>query len=187
MWAAPHVAQEAQAAGRIHRLGQTKEIHIKRFAFKDSIDEAIAALHDKIKSGAVKLVDREFPPEALQHFVDHGVARPHTFDLNASGVTERMLLSNLQIGLGFNDGRPFTGPERELPPGVARPDKHGFTYKEAPCVCTPLALEPARPLRHVLTRCPPLSRCCAQAAAGRKRWRTRLCGLASATCAGCTA
>ena len=144
--AAPHVAQEAQAAGRIHRLGQTKEIHIKRFAFKDSIDEAIAALHDKIKSGAVKLVDREFPPEALQHFVDHGVARPHTLDPNASGVTERVRLSNLQreIGLGYNDGRPFTGPARELPPGVARPDKHGFTYKEAPCVCTLLAPEPAR-------------------------------------------
>ena len=152
--AAPHVAQEAQAAGRIHRLGQTKEIHIKRFAFKDSIDEAIAALHDKIKSGAVKLVDREFPPEALQHFVDHGVARPHTLDPNASGVTERVRLSNLQreIGLGYNDGRPappgvrpsFNGPAHELPPGVARPDKHGFTYKEAPCVCTLLAPEPAR-------------------------------------------
>ena len=147
-------AQEAQAAGRIHRLGQTKEIHIKRFAFKDSIDEAIAALHDKIKSGAVKLVDREFPPEALQHFVDHGVARPHTLDPNASGVTERVRLSNLQreIGLGYNDGRPappgirpsFNGPAHELPPGVARPDKHGFTYKEAPCVCTLLAPEPAR-------------------------------------------
>ena len=147
-------AAEVQAAGRIHRLGQTKEIHIKRFAFKDSIDEAIAALHDKIKSGAVKLVDREFPPEALQHFVDHGVARPHTLDPNASGVTERVRLSNLQreIGLGYNDGRPappgvrpsFNGPAHELPPGVARPDKHGFTYKEAPCVCTLLAPEPAR-------------------------------------------
>ena len=117
-------------------------------------DEAIAALHDKIKSGAVKLVDREFPPEALQHFVDHGVARPHTLDPNASGVTERVRLSNLQreIGLGYNDGRPappgvrpsFNGPAHELPPGVARPDKHGFTYKEAPCLCTLLAPEPAR-------------------------------------------
>ena len=182
------MAQEAQAAGRIHRLGQTKEIHIKRFAFKDSIDEAIAALHDKIKSGAVKLVDREFPPEALQHFVDHGVARPHTLDPNASGVTERMLLSDFERGLGYNDGRPFTGPARELPPGVARPDKYGFTYKEAPCVCTPLALEPARPLRHsTCSRGAPLSRVAAQAAAGPKRWRTRLCGLAPATCAGCTA
>jgi SWI/SNF-related matrix-associated actin-dependent regulator of chromatin subfamily A3 len=47
---------QVQAAGRIHRLGQTKEIHIKRFAFKDSIDEAIASLHTKIKSGDVTLV-----------------------------------------------------------------------------------------------------------------------------------
>lgn len=152
--ATPNVAQEAQAAGRIHRLGQTKEIHIKRFAFKDSIDEAIAALHDKIKSGAVKLVDREFPPEALQHFVDHGVARPHTVDPDASGATERMRPRDVdkcqrKIGLGYDDGSPaplgvsvYTG----LPPGVAKPAKHGFTYKEAPCACTLLAPEPAQAL-----------------------------------------
>ena len=162
--AAPNMAQEAQAAGRIHRLGQTKEIHIKRFAFKDSIDEAIAALHDKIKSGAVKLVDREFPPEALQHFVDHGVARPHTVDPDASGATERMRLrdvdnpgtSTKKIGLGYDDGSPYTGHlgghlgamgvYTGLPPGVAKPAKHGFTYKEAPCACTLLASEPAQAL-----------------------------------------
>jgi len=34
-------AQEIQAAGRIHRLGQTKDCFIKRFAFKDSIEEAV--------------------------------------------------------------------------------------------------------------------------------------------------
>ena len=31
-------AQEAQAAGRIHRLGQTKDIFIKRYCFKDSVE-----------------------------------------------------------------------------------------------------------------------------------------------------
>jgi hypothetical protein len=170
--AAPNVAQEAQAAGRIHRLGQTKEIHIKRFAFKDSIDEAIAALHDKIKSGAVKLVDREFPPEALQHFVDHGVARPHTVDPEASGATERMRLRDVdkcqkKIGLGYDNGTPvplglrtgFDSHITGLPLGVAKPDKHGFTYKEAPCACTLLAPEPAQALGspHAHAAAPPLA------------------------------
>ena len=53
-------AQELQAAGRIHRLGQTKEIFIKRFAFKDSIEEAVCAMHDKVKKGDLKMVDGRF-------------------------------------------------------------------------------------------------------------------------------
>ena len=32
-------ATEAQAAGRIHRLGQTREVLIKRFCFRDSVEE----------------------------------------------------------------------------------------------------------------------------------------------------
>lgn len=135
-------AQEAQAAGRIHRLGQTKEIHIKRFAFKASIDEAIASLHDKIKSGAVKLVDRFFPPEALQHFVDHGVARPHRLDMANGRIYERLrVLKGVQddLGLGYPDGRlaPFARIHgtSHLFPGVRPPDKFGFTYKESLCTC----------------------------------------------------
>ena len=52
-------AAELQAAGRIHRLGQTKEIHIKRFAFRESIDEAIVGLHNKVSSGDITIVDKE--------------------------------------------------------------------------------------------------------------------------------
>lgn len=33
--------QELQAAGRIHRLGQTRDVFIRRFAFRDSIEEAV--------------------------------------------------------------------------------------------------------------------------------------------------
>ena len=44
-------ATEAQAAGRIHRLGQTREVLIKRFCFRDTIEEAVCELHSKIKSG----------------------------------------------------------------------------------------------------------------------------------------
>ena len=48
-------AQEVQAAGRIHRLGQTRDVFITRYAFKDSIEEAVIELHGKIKSGEIKL------------------------------------------------------------------------------------------------------------------------------------
>ena len=47
-------ASELQAAGRIHRLGQTKDVLVKRFAFRDSIDERIIKLHGKVERGEIK-------------------------------------------------------------------------------------------------------------------------------------
>ena len=49
----PDPATEAQAAGRIHRLGQTKEILIKRFAFRNTIEHAIVDMHEEIKAKRV--------------------------------------------------------------------------------------------------------------------------------------
>lgn len=40
-------AAEVQCAGRIHRLGQKKEVLFTRFCFRNTIDEAIVKLHDK--------------------------------------------------------------------------------------------------------------------------------------------
>ena len=54
-------AHEAQAAGRIHRLGQSREVLVKRFCFSGSFDEAVAELHGRIKSGQVALVDGRLP------------------------------------------------------------------------------------------------------------------------------
>jgi len=65
-------ATEVQAAGRIHRLGQEKDIFIKRYAFKDSIEEATSMLHEKIKTGDVKVRDGRFPPEAYSLFKKYG-------------------------------------------------------------------------------------------------------------------
>ena len=76
-------AQEAQAAGRIHRLGQTKEVLVKRFYFRESLDEAVDELHQKLKSGALALESGRFPRAALQILRDHGVAEPHKRDTNA--------------------------------------------------------------------------------------------------------
>ena len=43
-------AVEAQALGRIHRLGQTKDVTVKRFAFRNTIDERICKLHEAMKT-----------------------------------------------------------------------------------------------------------------------------------------
>ena len=50
-------AQEIQAAGRIHRLGQEKDCFIKRLAFKDSIEEAVIMIHNKIRNKEIAVVD----------------------------------------------------------------------------------------------------------------------------------
>ena len=49
-------ATEVQAAGRIHRLGQTKDVLIKRFAFRDSLDENIIKLHERMRRAATDVV-----------------------------------------------------------------------------------------------------------------------------------
>ena len=64
-------AQEAQAAGRIHRLGQTKEVLVRRFYFEDSLDEAVHSLHEKIQTGKLALDRGRFPRAALQLLRDH--------------------------------------------------------------------------------------------------------------------
>ena len=67
-------AAEVQAAGRLHRLGQSKDIFITRYAFKDSIEEATAALHERIKQGEIVVRDGQFPTAAYDLFVRYGPA-----------------------------------------------------------------------------------------------------------------
>ena len=55
-------AAEVQAAGRIHRLGQTKDVLVTRFLYRDSIEENIVRLHEAINAGTVKLSDGMVPP-----------------------------------------------------------------------------------------------------------------------------
>ena len=42
---------EAQAAGRVHRLGQTKEVFIRRIAFRDSVESMVVAVQSAVKTG----------------------------------------------------------------------------------------------------------------------------------------
>ena len=59
-------AVEVQAAGRIHRLGQSKSVLIKRFAFRQSLDEQIIRLHGALAAGRVQVRDGVFPADGVQ-------------------------------------------------------------------------------------------------------------------------
>jgi SNF2 family DNA or RNA helicase len=62
-------ATEVQAAGRIHRLGQTQDVLIKRFAFRDSLDENICRLHERLRqpgSSHLAVVDGNVPAAAIR-------------------------------------------------------------------------------------------------------------------------
>ena len=53
-------SEELQAAGRIHRLGQSKEVLCKRFCFRASVESCIVSVHDKLKNGRFKITDKAF-------------------------------------------------------------------------------------------------------------------------------
>lgn len=59
-------AAEAQMAGRIHRLGQSRRVLIKKFAFRNSIDENIVTLHDRIKQGQIAISNGVIPPHGIR-------------------------------------------------------------------------------------------------------------------------
>jgi SNF2 family DNA or RNA helicase len=59
-------SMEVQAAGRIHRLGQTKEVFVKKLCYKHSLDGAIVHLHKELSAGTLSIVDNQFPVEALR-------------------------------------------------------------------------------------------------------------------------
>ena len=46
-------AQEIQAAGRIHRLGQTKQVGVTKYYFDDTCESQILKLHEKIQAGEI--------------------------------------------------------------------------------------------------------------------------------------
>ena len=59
-------AAEAQAAGRIHRLGQKREVLVTRFIYRNSIEQNINALHEAILTGNVQLRNGQVPPEGVR-------------------------------------------------------------------------------------------------------------------------
>ena len=74
-------ATELQAAGRIRRLGQTKEVLIKRFAFRNTIEHVIVDLHEEIKAKRVKAGAGQNDSTIRQLFKKHNLHKdPHVPD-----------------------------------------------------------------------------------------------------------
>ena len=61
-------AKELQAAGRIHRLGQTKNVEVKKLIYRNSIEENIQLLQTELIAGRIKLGmnGTYFPAEAIK-------------------------------------------------------------------------------------------------------------------------
>ena len=65
-------ATEIQAAGRIHRLGQTKHVHVTKFVYSRSPEENVLALHREIAAGRIKIVDNQVSTAAVS-LLAHGL------------------------------------------------------------------------------------------------------------------
>ena len=59
-------AHELQAAGRIHRLGQSKDVLCKRFVFRSTYEEQVVELHRQLKSGQAALTDGKLSGKLFQ-------------------------------------------------------------------------------------------------------------------------
>eukprot|EP00037_Helgoeca_nana_P030426 m.375810 g.375810 ORF g.375810 m.375810 type:complete len:1020 (+) comp28186_c1_seq1:26-3085(+) len=64
-------AEEIQCAGRIHRLGQTKEVFVKRFCYQDTIESAVVKLHTKIDDGSITVANNRLRNDALEFMMEH--------------------------------------------------------------------------------------------------------------------
>ena len=60
-----HPQMEIQAAGRIHRLGQTKAVTVKKLVFRNTVESSIVTLHDAMKNGSIQVNDGAFNRAAL--------------------------------------------------------------------------------------------------------------------------
>ena len=58
-------ATELQAAGRIHRLGQNREVTVHRYVLRGTVEESVRELHDRIRAGTITVADNFFTPTAV--------------------------------------------------------------------------------------------------------------------------
>ena len=59
-------AHEQQAAGRIHRLGQHKDVLCKRFCMRDTYEQQVVELHARLKNGTASLTDGKLSGELFR-------------------------------------------------------------------------------------------------------------------------
>ena len=89
------------------------QVLIKRFCFRNSIEEAVIDLHAKIKDGSVILTDGKFPKEAVELFRKHGVEQPHIFKPDEDGeYVDKVLEDRSQYSWSTDQVRPLR-PSKE--------------------------------------------------------------------------
>lgn len=64
-------ATEVQAAGRIHRLGQTSNVTVIKYVFDNLFEQNIIKFHSKIASGEASFTDDFIPPESMRILTDN--------------------------------------------------------------------------------------------------------------------
>ena len=80
--------QEQQAAGRVHRLGQDKNVFIRRLAFRDTVEEMVVDVQGEVKAGRLKefeyvqvlglIVKRPVMTDEVKTIMrKHGLDKPH--------------------------------------------------------------------------------------------------------------
>ena len=80
-------AKEVQAAGRIHRLGQTKNVTVKKLIYKNSIEESIQLLQKELIAGRIKLTSRGFVPPAGLRILMKGTSKKRKKKTKATTAT----------------------------------------------------------------------------------------------------
>ena len=91
----PSVA--VQAAGRVHRLGQTKEVKIVQLAYRGTLDVPILAVHDQIRDGVLKLQNGLLPPEVQAMFDAYRAKHKDQSCNNTAEISAKMRqLANLR-------------------------------------------------------------------------------------------
>ena len=70
-------ATETQAAGRIHRLGQTKKVEVVRLAFRGTIEEALVRMHDAQARGGMDCSTSAGREQLRAAFRECNVHAPH--------------------------------------------------------------------------------------------------------------
>jgi superfamily II DNA or RNA helicase len=121
--------QEVQAAGRIHRLGQEKDCFIKRYAFRDSIEEAVVALHEKIKAKEIAVVDGRVDQSASRAALDAFMRDKVTHSFTGEQRERKVK----QQGSRYDSGIPTALEEwwQSIHPVAWWEERHNYRYSPA--------------------------------------------------------
>jgi hypothetical protein len=93
-------AVAVQAAGRVHRLGQSNEVKIVQLAYRSTLDEAVLAVHDQIRDGTLRLQDGHLPA-TVEALLD-SYRRAHSFQ-HSRNDTDRATKFHALRGLSQYD------------------------------------------------------------------------------------